>query len=86
MGSVGYSGHYQGIDDAIYAISKGATLIEKHFTTNNKLPGRDNKFALLPKDFKTLKNYCDLKYKFEIDKGISLQKCEIDIFKNYRGR
>ena len=86
MGFVGYSGHYQGIDDAIYAISKGAILIEKHFTTNNKLPGRDNKFALLPKDFETLKKYSDLKYKFEIDKGISLQKCEMDIFKNYRGR
>ena len=86
MGFVGYSGHYQGIDDAIYARSKGAILIEKHFTTNNKLPGRDNKFALLPKDFETLKKYSDLKYKFEIDKGISLQKCEMDIFKNYRGR
>ena len=26
-------------------ISKGATFIEKHFTTNNKLNSRDNKYA-----------------------------------------
>lgn len=86
MGAVGYSGHYEGIEDAMYAISKGAVLIEKHFTINNKLPGRDNKFALLPKDFFILKKYRDLMYKFEIDKGLSVQKCEMDIFKNYRGR
>ena len=29
-----------------YAIASGAEITEKHFTTNNNLPGRDNKFAL----------------------------------------
>ena len=83
---VGYSGHYQGIDDALFAIEKNAIIIEKHFTTNNKLPGRDNKFALLPKDFVFLSNYIKNKNDFQIDMGLDLQKCERDIFKNYRGR
>ena len=83
---VGYSGHFDGIDDAIYAVNKNAILIEKHFTTNKNLPGRDNKFALLPNDLKYIKNYFEKKKDFEKDRGNGLQKCEIDIFKNYRGR
>ena len=42
---------FKGINDALFAIEKKAIIIEKHFTINNSLPGRDNKFALLPKDF-----------------------------------
>ena len=83
---VGYSGHYQGIDDAVFAIEKGAIIIEKHFTTDNRLPGRDNKFALLPKDFNFLSNYIKSRNDFQINNGLSLQSCEKDIFKNYRGR
>ena len=83
---IGYSGHYQGVDDALFAIEKNAIIIEKHFTINNKLPGRDNKFALLPKDFKFLSNYIKNKKDFQIDKGLNVQKCEKDIYKNYRGR
>lgn len=83
---VGYSGHYQGIDDALFAIEKKALIIEKHFTINHKLPGRDNKFALLPKDFKFLSNYILTRKYFEVDKGLDIQKCEKDIYKNYRGR
>ena len=86
LGKVGYSGHYNGIEDAIYAISKGACLIEKHFTINKKLPGRDNKFALNEKQFKEIYLFKSLCEEFEVKKGISLQNCEKDIFKNYRGR
>jgi sialic acid synthase SpsE len=83
---VGYSGHYHGIEDSVYALFKGAKLIEKHFTTDNKLPGRDNKFALNKDEFSKLNNYRNLLNKFTISKGLDLQKCELDIFKNYRGR
>ena len=86
LGKVGYSGHYNGIEDAVYAISKNAEIVEKHFTTNNNLPGRDNKFALNPKDFLNLKKIKNLFNDFEIKKGLDLQNCENDIFKNYRGR
>jgi sialic acid synthase SpsE len=51
---VGLSDHSNGILSAIISFSMGVTLIEKHFTTDNKLPGRDNKFAILPKDLSQL--------------------------------
>ena len=83
---IGYSGHYSGIDDAIAAICNGAMFVEKHFTIDNKLPGRDNKFAILPKDLKMLSNFRNNYEKMLIDRGVDLQKCETDIYKNYRGR
>ncbi len=83
---IGYSGHYQGIDDAIAAICNGAKFVEKHFTVNNKLPGRDNKFAILPNELKNLSNFRNNYQKMIIDRGLNLQKCEMDIYKKYRGR
>jgi len=53
---VGYSGHHPTIFDAIMALSQDVDVIEKHFTTNNDLPGRDNKFALTPTELESL---CD---------------------------
>ncbi len=82
----GYSGHYSGIEDGILAISKGAIFIEKHFTINNSLPGRDNKFAILPNHMKKLSEFRDFFLKSEKFKGLNVQKCERDIFNNYRGR
>lgn len=83
---IGYSGHYSGIDDAIVAICKGATYVEKHFTIDNDLPGRDNKFAILPKDLKQLCQFAKNFKNMSIDHGLDLQECEKDIFNNYRGR
>ena len=84
--NIGYSGHMQGINDALFALSKGASLIEKHFTINNNLPGRDNKFAILPNELATLSNYKKNLKKFGKKRGLGLLSCEKDIFKNYRGR
>ena len=82
----GYSGHFTGIDDAIAAICLGAIFVEKHFTIDRSLAGRDNKFALLPKDLNKLnlfrKNFCQM----NIDLGKDLQECEKDTYQNYRGR
>ena len=50
--TIGYSGHFSGIDDAKIAISLGAKYVEKHFTINNELPGRDNKFRNTSRRFK----------------------------------
>ena len=83
---VGYSGHYAGIDDAIIALCNGAEYIEKHFTTDRNLPGRDNKFALLPENLKQLTQFRDNLKNMKIDKGLDLQESEIDVFENYRGR
>lgn len=84
--NIGYSGHMQGIDDALLALSKGATFVEKHFTIDNNLPGRDNKFAILPNELLIISNYKKNLKKFEKKRGLGLLSCEKDIFKNYRGR
>ena len=64
----------------------GTTAIEKHFTTNRDLPGRDNKFALLPDNFRVMvANHKDA-LKGLIEHGIDYQECEKDTVEKYRGR
>jgi N,N'-diacetyllegionaminate synthase len=81
-----YSGHYENIDDCYAPIVLGAKYLEKHFTINKKNPGRDNKFAILPNELKKLVEFRNNFFLMNIDKGLEVQNCEIDIFKNYRGR
>jgi len=83
---IGYSGHYQGVEDAIVAIAMGATFIEKHFTIDQQLPGRDNKNAILPKHLKKIAEFRDLFSKMMQDRGFEVQEIEKDIYQNYRGR
>lgn len=83
---VGYSGHYPGIDDAIVAISKDIQFVEKHFTIDKDLPGRDNKFAILPNELKQISKFRDNFNKMNIYHGLDLQDCEKDTYENYRGR
>ena len=83
---VGYSGHMDGIGDAVYALANKAVMIEKHFTTNRKLQGRDNKFSLNEKDISKICTFREMFYNFSLDRGLGIQKKERDIFRNYRGR
>jgi N,N'-diacetyllegionaminate synthase len=83
---IGYSGHLNGVNDAIFAICKGAEYIEKHFTINQNLPGRDNKFSILPKDLKLISNFRNDYLKMNKFKGLNLQNCEKDTFHLARGR
>jgi N-acetylneuraminate synthase len=45
---VGYSDHSQGITIPIAATARGACIIEKHFTLDNKMSGPDHKASLEP--------------------------------------
>jgi N,N'-diacetyllegionaminate synthase len=45
---VGYSDHPPGIEIPVAAVAMGATVIEKHFTTDRTLPGPDHKASLDP--------------------------------------
>ena len=83
---IGYSGHYPGIEDAKIAINLNASYNEKHFTIDNNLPGRDNKFAILPYELRELSSFINSIYLMKKDKGKNLQKFELDTYKNYRGR
>jgi len=84
--NVGYSGHFFGIDDAIAAISYDLRIIEKHFTLDRSLPGRDNQYAILPNELKQICDYRDNFSQMQIKHGNEYQKCEQDIIENYRGR
>jgi sialic acid synthase SpsE len=83
---VGYSDHIQGVESAKVAIGEGARVIEKHFTTNNDLPGRDNKFAVLPHELKDLTDYIKMREEMFISHGDDFQQSELDSRNNYTGR
>ncbi len=73
---IGYSDHTLGIVAPLIAVSKGAKIIEKHFTLNNRLPGPDHKASLEPSKFAKMVEYLRL---FEIMNGNGnkvIQKCE----------
>jgi len=82
----GYSGHCLGIDDAICAVTLGAKVIEKHFTTDKELPFVDNKFSILPEELAELRGYMDNYEKMMIDRGRDFQNIEKKIRSTYRGR
>jgi sialic acid synthase SpsE len=47
---VGYSDHSEGFHIPIAAVALGATVIEKHFTLDKKMPGPDHRASLEPKE------------------------------------
>lgn len=84
--NIGYSDHIQGIESAKIAIGLGATVIEKHFTIDNNLPGRDNKFAILPDELFGLFKYCQYIDMMMIDHGTGYNELELTSRNNYSGR
>lgn len=51
---IGYSDHTAGIEVAIAAAALGATVIEKHFTLDRRLPGPDHNASLEPTELKSM--------------------------------
>ncbi len=51
---IGYSDHTNGIEVALAAVALGATIIEKHFTLDRKLPGPDHIASLEPHELAAL--------------------------------
>lgn len=51
---VGLSDHTEGIAVAIAAVSRGAKVIEKHFTLDKTLPGPDHKASLEPTELELM--------------------------------
>lgn len=52
--NVGYSDHTQGIEIPLAAVALGATVIEKHFTLDRRLPGPDHQASLEPHELKAM--------------------------------
>lgn len=51
---VGYSDHTPGIHVSLAAVALGATVIEKHFTSDRNLPGPDHQASLEPEELRQL--------------------------------
>jgi N,N'-diacetyllegionaminate synthase len=51
---VGFSDHSQGLEAAIAAVALGATVIEKHFTLDRRMPGPDHAASAEPDDMRRL--------------------------------
>jgi N-acetylneuraminate synthase/N,N'-diacetyllegionaminate synthase len=51
---VGFSDHTLGIEISLAAAALGATVIEKHFTTDRSLPGGDNETSIQANELKPL--------------------------------
>ena len=64
----GYSDHTEGIEVSIAAATLGASLIEKHFTLDNKMEGPDHKASLDPVELKKM-IYCIRIYRDSIRWG-----------------
>ena len=54
--NIGYSDHSKGFEVSCAAVALGASVIEKHITTNNNLPGPDHKASLNYKNFELFVN------------------------------
>ena len=51
---VGYSDHTLGVDVALAAVARGATVIEKHFTLDRAMAGPDHSASLEPDELKRM--------------------------------
>ncbi len=84
--NIGLSDHTNDILSSVVSLGLGINLIEKHFTIDNKLPGRDNKFAILPKQLLELSRIIERYKKFNIISKEKFIPQEIEIRKIYSGR
>ena len=83
---VGYSDHIVGVESAKVALGCGISVVEKHFTIDKELPGRDNKFAILPYELKDLKSFIDLYYNMYTKHGDDYLPVETNSRNEYAGR
>ena len=83
---IGYSDHVSGIAASIFSLNYSPKYIEKHFTVDHELPGRDNKFAILPEELRELSLKIEDYNKANTDLGSNYQKIEINSREQYRGR
>tara|TARA_A100001015_G_scaffold321079_1_gene450003 strand:- start:3683 stop:4495 length:813 start_codon:yes stop_codon:yes gene_type:complete len=84
--NLGYSDHTSDVLTPALSIAYGCGVIEKHFTINKELEGRDNKFALDPTEFSQMVKNIRSAEKSCFYHGPEPLNIEEDTMKNYRGR
>ena len=84
--NIGLSDHTSSVIVPSLTVSYGVSVIEKHFTIDNNLEGRDNKFALNTNQFELMVKNILIAKEANISHGDNFQIIEKDIINNYRGR
>lgn len=83
---VGYSDHTQGVLCSVLALQYEPLFLEKHFTTDKTLPGRDNQFAIVPGELAALRKAVATRSLAMIPHGEDFLPVEEAARKNYSGR
>ena len=83
---VGYSDHTSDLITPVVSVALGASVVEKHFTIDKSLPGRDNKFALDAPEFKAMVENIRLAESSLLNHGNGPLDIENDTMTGYRGR
>ncbi len=83
---IGYSDHTSDVITPAVSVALGAKVVEKHFTIDKNLPGRDNKFALDTPEFTAMVENIRLTEASLIDHGNGPLDIENDTMTGYRGR
>lgn len=73
---VGFSDHTPGVAVALGAVALGATVIEKHFTTDRSLPGVDNPISIIPDELQALADGANRIAAALADRGAGPVPCE----------
>ena len=84
--NLGYSDHTSDVVTPSISLAFGSRVVEKHFTIDKDLPGRDNKFALDPTEFSQMVANIRTAEKSCFDHGPEPREIEKDTMRSYRGR
>jgi sialic acid synthase SpsE len=83
---VGFSDHSLGIEASIAVMSMGIEVLEKHFTIDRRLPGKDQKMSTTPDEFMQICNWRDLCFKILGQPNPSLSEEELKLREIYIGK
>jgi len=83
---VGYSDHCIGAEVAKISLGYDINILEKHFTIDNTLPGRDNKFAILPDQLKSIREAIKLREGIKKNLNYHYDESEIESRTKYPSR
>ena len=78
-GEFGISDHSLGTTFPKLAVTMGATWIEKHFTTDTKIPGPDNYMSITPDQLQDIRTFCDEYQKIGINSQEEVYNEELEL-------
>lgn len=84
--SVGFSDHTLGTEAAKLAIARGASFVEKHFTLDRRMPGKDQSISAEPHEIKEIVDYAKNVSTLMGDGSPNLCDEELEVRKIYVGK